>query len=321
MSRTIHLNDEQRVLLEKHKEEWFKINTDTHRANREKAESLIKDIYVYNDAEQEPIFFWCESPWECILKIDYLSSLDNPSLYDEKFFKENYNERDAVDVYIKNYLGGQSDVQWPALYTFCKMIDPEFKDEDEEIIDKWVELCKEVNWWFPYKDCCVISDKLQQIHYDRERDMLHNENGPAIGFSDGFGIYYLNGVRVPDWIVETPAEKLSATDFAKIDNVEVRREFVRKVGIDRLMKDLEKELLDISGDYKLYRINLGKIEGDSEPIYGTYLQMTNPSTKDIHLECVHENCKNVDEAIRWRNRELDFEGDETFMQEENIQLT
>ena len=125
---------------------------------------------------------------------------------------------------------------------------------------------------------------------------LHCNDGPAIHYPDGWSIYALNGVRVPEWLVETKAARLDARKFAELDNVEIRREFVRKVGIERIATELGAEVLDRRGDYELLSVDLGGQTGK-----WPYLKMRNPSIGVWHLEAVVKECATVEQALNWRN--------------------
>ena len=75
----------------------------------------------------------------------------------------------------------------------------------------------------------------------------------------------------------------------------MRREFVRKVGIDRICYKLQAKCLDKQGAYELLVLDLG--EGLRRP----YLKMVNPSLGTWHVEGVHPSCKTVSDALTWRN--------------------
>ena len=125
---------------------------------------------------------------------------------------------------------------------------------------------------------------------------LHNDNGPAIAYSDGFSVWALNGVRVTKEIAETPAEKLNSKLILEEKNAEVRREIVRKIGIEKVCKDLNAKIIDRWEDYELLELDLQ--DGRKRP----YLKMKNPSIKTYHIEGIAPNIKTVQEALVWRNR-------------------
>ena len=131
---------------------------------------------------------------------------------------------------------------------------------------------------------------------------LHCDGGPALvattqeeGEKRVWEWYFLNGVRVPKEIATTPAEKLDPRLLLETDNAEVRREIVRKIGIERVCKALNAKVIDRKGDYELLLLDLR--DGRKRP----YLKMRNPSLGVYHIEGVHPSCNTVVEALRWRN--------------------
>lgn len=83
--------------------------------------------------------------------------------------------------------------------------------------------------------------------------------------------------------------------FKKETNAEIRAQFIRKFGVDRMKllgKSKEKnkvyELIDMSPIFK--RVN-----------YAPYLFMLNPSTGTIHAEGVDPQCKTIEHSLNWRN--------------------
>jgi hypothetical protein len=106
----------------------------------------------------------------------------------------------------------------------------------------------------------------------------------------------LNGVKVTEEIVMTPSAALDPHLLLKEKNAEVRREIVRKVGIDRVVIDLGAKVADRQGDYELLLLDLG--DKRNRP----YLKMLNPSIGTWHVEGVHPDCATVEQALNWRNQ-------------------
>jgi len=179
---------------------------------------------------------------------------------------------------------------WCGWYEYGKYIGISFEEDN---YDLFLNFNSEVHFIIPYKGVVFISEKPKAIHWKNK--MLHNELGLAVEYPDGYGLYCLNGVNVPKEIVLTPAEKLNADLVLKEKNAEVRREVVRKIGIERVCTKLNSKTIDVDGDYQLLVLDPG--DNNRRP----YLKMLNPSIGVYHVEGVPPEIKTVEEALKWRN--------------------
>jgi len=115
-------------------------------------------------------------------------------------------------------------------------------------------------------------------------------------------LYHLHSVLVGREIIEARVLK---EEFFTSKNVEIRREVVRKFGVEAIFKKfggkvLDEETITIDGqtlDYSLWLINLNGTTG-KVPV----LKMLNPSIGVWHMEFVEKNCKTVQQAIKFRNK-------------------
>jgi len=129
-----------------------------------------------------------------------------------------------------------------------------------------------------------------------ENARLHSDGSPAFISRDGWELWYLNGVCVTQEIAEKAWDELNPRLVLTEKNAEVRREIVRKIGVERLCVALDAQCVDKSGDYEL--LNLDLHDGRIRP----YLKMLNPSLTGVwHIEGVHPVCDTVEKAIAWRN--------------------
>jgi hypothetical protein len=150
-------------------------------------------------------------------------------------------------------------------------------------------------WLFWITSSAVIALPRPQLQLHGEQ--LHAVNGPAVSWHEGEEqFFFLNGVHVPREIVETPASELDPRLLLKERNTEVRREIVRKIGIERVCEVLEAECLDRQGNYELLLLNLG--DWRTRP----FLKMRNPSIGVYHIEGVAPECRTVAQALAWRNQ-------------------
>jgi hypothetical protein len=149
-------------------------------------------------------------------------------------------------------------------------------------------------WWTPFPDVAILQRPPCELHLNAA-GAVHRDGGPAVRYRDGFAVWMLNGVRVPRWLAETRDTQIDPRRILDIRNVDVRREFVRKVGADRLCYSLNAVCLDRQGNYELLNLDLG--DGRVRP----YLKMLNPSIGTWHVEGVAPGCRTVAQALAWRN--------------------
>ena len=197
--------------------------------------------------------------------------------------------------FVYPYFDAQYWASWFAFYEFCQNelgVVYNNKTEYEVLLS-----CQKYGMVFPLDKECIVCQPPSIIHTNANG--LHCENGPALSYSGDNEIYALNGVMMSKEYVMTPAEKLDTNTVLKESNVEVRRELIRKVGIERVLNALPHKLLDKRDEYELYSIELSDEVKDAR-----YLKMTNPSIGVFHLEGVAPEINTVSEALSWRNENM-----------------
>lgn len=271
MDRIEELNDEQTHLMATIAAEYEQSALSGN--DSYDTEKIVNGInFIYSLAElKEPEIVICSSPMHMAQEAEL-------------------KQGETID-----YLGCGYDSGWAAFYDFFQRIGIEYDKEWK--FDIWKEfilnsgvfatvLCENVA--FVCIRPCVVKVNLN--------DDLHCEDGPAIAWSDGYCEYALNGVWVTEELVMTPPLQLDSKIILKETNAEVRREMVRKIGVDKICKDLGSECIDKSKGYELLVLNMG--DGRRRP----YLKMKNPSIGTYHIEGVHPDCKTVKESLNWRNQ-------------------
>ncbi len=199
---------------------------------------------------------------------------------------------DSVGDSVRDSGYGQHDVDWLAFYDFFREVWG-LEKETEKLKGHFL-IAQSANWYLPHKNICWISERHNILNLNN-RGQLHCENGLALAYPDGWGIYALNGIRTKPEYVLTPAGKITPEMILKEQNVDQRRELIRKVGVDKLTS--QGKVVEENNGYKLI---------DMSPIfvginYAPHLLMKNLSVPDTyHLEGVAPECKTIQQAINWR---------------------
>ena len=163
--------------------------------------------------------------------------------------------------------------------------------QTKEFFKGYVELYKNglFSYWVTPNEIVYVCNPKMSFK-DR---ILHNETKEAILWENSEKYYFLNGVRVTEEIVITPAEKLNPELLIKETNAEVRKEIIRKVGMNRILQKLQAKLLDSWREYELYRIE----NIDIEPVH--ILKMKCPSKDLIYSLRVPPDIHKAYEARVW----------------------
>lgn len=191
---------------------------------------------------------------------------------------------------ISPYLQGVFDASAVGYYSFLRN---EVGIENEYF---WL-LAEQVDFGpiYPLANFVLVSHPPTEIHL--RNGLLHRDGGAAMRYRDGFGVYALNGVALPQWLATENAADIDPARFAALGNVEARREFLRKVGPERIYRACGGKVVDKAGDYELVLLDLGGATGK-----WPYLKMLNPSMRVWHLEAVEKSIRTVSAALNWRNQ-------------------
>jgi len=205
--------------------------------------------------------------------------------------------RISVQDSVRDSVWGQHDAHCLGFFEYFNLI-CNLTEQTKKLEGLWT-IAKNAGWFLPHEKICWVSER-HNICKLNNRGVIHCDGGPAIQYPDKFSIWALNGVKVSPEIAETPAQELDCKLLVTERNAEVRREIVRKIGVERICKDLKAKIVDTEKDYELLSLDLGdRIR--------PYLKMKNPSIGVYHIEGVHPDCKTVKDAIMFRNGLKTFE--------------
>ena len=85
----------------------------------------------------------------------------------------------------------------------------------------------DTSWWWPLKKAVILSERPLTLSRDAQ-GRLHSTTSQAIGYGDGWGVWAVHGVRVPQWVVEQP-ELITPEKILAEQNQEIRRVMVEQM--------------------------------------------------------------------------------------------
>jgi hypothetical protein len=286
MSKIAKLTPEQEILLKDFYQDCLKIGRSIEPIDHAKAENIICNLYKHVGLEN-PKFHYFRSTYELLTK--------------------------HPEVKLDNYFGGQQWIYWKAFYSFCEKIGVVYEEKNSQLLELWLEEATHLHWWFPYENDCIIIERPIKLSVNNG-GFLHSENDKAIEYADGWGMYYLNGVKVDAYLVLTPSEELDINYFSKETNADVKAEFVRKYGVERMA-----HLGTIVDTYEKYpekkfpwwhksQYELWDLKALFPGLeYQPFVKMLNQTTGIWHMEAVSPNCRNLKDALKERFGGRDME--------------
>jgi hypothetical protein len=235
MTKLSSLTQEQIDLLPSYVEEGLKIGLSTERIDQKRATAAVKLAYKCVGLKMPKKVIFTESPYAGLIEAKKLDS----------------------DVYT---CFGSHDISWIQFY---KVFYDFTKDTDKPLAKKILglyEVAKECGWWWPFDDVVIISDRPATLSRD-DQNRLHNETGPAISYTDGYALYAVHGVVVPEDVI-MDRKSITVSRIDNESNAEVRRVMTELYGEANYIQDskLTPVHKDITGI--LYR---KEVPGD-EPI-------------------------------------------------------
>jgi Mg/Co/Ni transporter MgtE len=128
---------------------------------------------------------------------------------------------------------------WAGYYEYAQYIGVKFNKQKYDLFMNFIE---HVHFIIPFDGVCFVSEKAKNIHWD-DRDRLHSDNSKAVEYPDGWGLYSINGVKVPEKVVLAP-ETITIEEIQSETNLETRRVMIERYGPPRYLEALDCTVLD-----------------------------------------------------------------------------
>ena len=201
---------------------------------------------------------------------------------------------------------------WTTYYRFAEAIGVKLNTEKLDLLENFAMHCPIIA---PYKGICFVSELPKRVHFKNQK--LHNDGGSCIEWratneAGKVEHFFLNGIKVPEYLAKTPTGLLDIEFFKNEKNADIKAEFIRKYGIDRMVDigvviDTYQNYTNewwAKSEYKVI---------DMSPIFTTvkfapHLYMKNQTTGIYHLEALTPDCKILKDAFskaRWNGRDIE----------------
>ena len=287
---------------------WIDVGTSTVDIDDETAKDIVADFReLINLSKDVPLVF-ADNPIEawvlCCLWEQSVKLEDLDAEMDKVFAKKStYTIPQASLPYNTTLLS--------YVFSFYDFMFTEVgvKIEDE-LMRKYKVWERTSNLWaiYPLENLTVVCRKPTTVKLN-ESNVLHCDGGPALEFRGrgDFKIYALNGVRVPEYLAVTPSHQIDLKKYNEESNADVKAEFVKKVGIERMLDmgkkvdtyenyDQEDQPWWWKSEYELW-----DMKGLFPSLdYAPYLKMKNQTTGVWHVEGVEPKCRTLVDAIKYR---------------------
>lgn len=172
----------------------------------------------------------------------------------------------SVGASVEDSGYGQHDSGWISYYDYFKTVCS--LDAETQKLCGITEITENAGWWLPHEKICWISERHNHLMRD-ERGRLHNYNGAALTYPDGWGIYSFHGVRVPEKYALTKAEDISVEDVLKESSAEVRMAVLGKIGLAKALGKIPHKVIDSKNGNDLIEFTI-----EDEPVRGLLLRWT-----------------------------------------------
>lgn len=222
------LSDADIALFPSIVEEWVAVGLATGPANRAVAEKAIREAYVVAGFAEPGEILWFDDPFAAVQEI---------------------NKRTGEKGTVPTAIYGQHEADWLSFYSFfdrCESVDiPEIKK-----LYPLMEVARQTGWWWPYDTTCFVSERPIELHRDAA-GRLHAEEGMAIKYSSGWGVYAWHGYRIEKkdtWII-TNKERITPDLIDKEPNAELRRIMLEIYGFDKYIEVRDAKVIseDVDG--------------------------------------------------------------------------
>lgn len=209
------LNEDQERVCQHFRDIYFKLGWRTGDADREEAEAAVVELYRLA-GKKAPTILWFDSPYAAMDVIEESTGQ-----------RQGLASADGhIDAYWSCYyryglwlVGNHAgDIGLPEMLddpvAFSKSLDDlladrkgPYDEKDAQVLRQIDRLVRSSGPVWSFGNYCLMTELPIKATYDAN-ELLHNDNGPALLYRDGQGLYAVNGIRLPHSVghlaIETP---------------------------------------------------------------------------------------------------------------------
>ncbi len=260
MKKIDRLTPEQERRLIEWREEWLRIGTCTDPCDRAPIEAAVTAMYA-RIGKPSPRIIWTNGPATTALLVAFLrqSASLGASLGASLWASLGASLRDSLWDSLGGSLGaslrdslqwwGQQEAYWVAYYLYCvDVLSVRYDPQSEADLSLWATMCR-AGWWCAFDGVAILAER-PAVQLLDDRGVIHCDDGPAIRCRDGFEVYAIHGVRVPQKVVTEP-QNITVAEIKAEQNAEVRRVMRERFGEGRYL--LETGAKVIAADHETAR--------------------------------------------------------------------
>ena len=240
--------------MEAHREEWLAVGRSTAEADHATALAGLEKVYRAIGKEPPSTVIWMSSPLGGALAAALIGV--SKSLWDQfgaqlrgqlggQLWDQLWDQlrdqlggqlggqlRDQLGDKLRFAWWGAHDSAWTAWWSFAERLGVDFGLLSDGM-HGWCAINRSCGWWWPYEGGVIMTDRPATLHLDAQ-GRLHSTTEMATRYRDGWGLYAIHGMRVPEDVVLHP-EAITTNAIWSEDNAEVRRVMIEQMGWDRFV--------------------------------------------------------------------------------------
>ena len=297
MKKIEKLTPEQEALLPAFVDYGLQYGLNTSPCDRPKAEAAIRAHYAALNRPEPKLIIWLDSPHQGAIGAAMLAGTKfsgaqvRAQVWAQVWDQVRDQVWDQVRAQVRDQVWhacyGQHDASWLAFYEFFER---ECGLECCEKLRGMQTAAQHCDWWWPFANAVIITERPRTLVHDAE-GRLHREDGPALQYPDGWGIWAWHGVRVPQDVIERP-ETITVEQIEHERNAEARRVLITRYGQDRYLRDSGAQQLhrddwgalwrkELAGDEPLVMVQVTNSTAEPDGTYKDYFLRVQPELRPL----------------------------------------